>query len=330
MINMTDINRRSPVPEKWDASMVSSQKGRIAIVTGANSGIGYETALELARKGAHVILACRSEQRGHEAETRMRETLASSPHAGTVEFMKLDVGTLGSVQQFSEAFKVKHNRLDLLINNAGVAGGDFALSEDGYEMLFATNHLGHFALTAQLFDLLKRSTPSRIVNVSSQAHRQPKVFDEDEIMLVNEEKYSPMQNYGVTKLYNIIFAKELARRMKASGVEGVTAAACHPGLSVSGLTSKTASASSSWAWWLFYKLAAYFPSQSSEMGALPTLYAAVGEDVEGGDFFGPKHFGLYGYPIREVPSELSDSKNAAEKLWVFSEKLAHLTFDVSK
>lgn len=290
---MADTNVRTPVPDKWDASHIPSQQGKVAIITGANSGIGYEAALELARKGAHVVLACRNEQRGREAEIKLRKTLASSPGAGTVEFMKLDVGTLGSVQTFSEEFKKTHDLLDLLINNVGVAGGDYALSADGYELLFATNHLGHFALTAQLFDLLKKSASSRIVNVSSQAHRQPKVFDEDEIMLTNEAKYSPMHNYRVTKLYNVIFANELDRRMKASGVKGITAAACHPGLSVSGLTSKTASASSSWLWWLFYKLAAYAPSQSSEMGALPTLYAAVGDDVEGGDFFGPKHLGLW-------------------------------------
>ncbi|KAL3663994.1 hypothetical protein V7S43_010881 [Phytophthora oleae] len=327
---MTDTKNRSPVPDDWDTSQIPSQKGRFAIVTGANSGIGYETALKLARKGAHVVLACRNEQRGSEAESQMRETLASSPDAGEVEFMKLDVGSLSSVQAFSEKFKAKNNRLHLLINNAGLAGGDYALSADGYELLFATNHLGHFALTAQLFDLLKKSSPSRIVNVSSQAHHQPKSFDESEIMLTNGEKYSPMHNYGVTKLYNIMLAKELGRRLKTSGVEGVTAVACHPGLSVSGLTSKTASASSSWLWWLFYKLAAYFPSQSSQMGALPTLYAAVGEDVKSGDFFGPKHFGLYGHPVREIPSELSDSKDAAKKLWTFTEGLANLSFDVSK
>ncbi|KAK1934571.1 WW domain-containing oxidoreductase [Phytophthora citrophthora] len=324
------MKNRSPVPDNWDASHIPSQKGKIAIVTGANSGIGYDTALELARKGAHVILACRNEQRGGEAESQMREALASCPEAGEVEFMKLDVGSLSSVQAFSEEFKAKHNHLHLLINNAGVAGGDYTLSEDGYELLFATNHLGHFALTSQLFDLLKRSSSSRIVNVSSQAHHQPKSFDENEIMLTSGEKYSPMHNYGTTKLYNIMFAKELGRRMKANGVEDVTAVACHPGLSVSGLTSKTADASSSWLWWFFYKLAAYFPSQSSQMGALPTLYSAVGDDVESGDFFGPKHLGLYGYPVRETPSELSDSKDAAKKLWSFSEKLANLSFDVSK
>ncbi|EEY55161.1 glycoside hydrolase, putative [Phytophthora infestans T30-4] len=312
---MTDTCPRLPVPEKWDAHKISSQKGKIAVVTGANSGIGYETALELARNGAHVILAYRNEIRGREAESRLRETLASTPETGTVEFMKLDA---------------KYKRLDLLINNAGVAGGDFTLSEDGYELLFATNHLGHFALTARLFALIKSSTPSRIVNVSSQVHRQPKVFDEDEIMLNDAEKYSPMQNYGVTKLYNIMFAKELNRRMKANGVEGVTAAACHPGLSVSGLTSKTASASSSWLWWLFYKVAVYFPSQSAQMGALSTLYAAVGDAVEGGDYFGPNYLGLYGHPIREAPSGLSDAKDAAAKLWAFSEKLAKLAFEVSK
>ncbi|ETN09071.1 hypothetical protein PPTG_11122 [Phytophthora nicotianae INRA-310] len=325
---MTDSSTRLPVPEYWDASKIPSQKGRIAIVTGANSGIGYETALEIARKGAHVILACRNEQRGREAESKMRETLATISEAGTVEFMELDVGTLSNVEKFSAEFKGKFKRLDLLINNAGVAGGDYTLSADGYELQFATNHLGHFALTARLFGLLKSSAPSRIVNVSSQAHRQPKVFDENEIMLTSAEKYSPMQNYGVTKLYNIMFAKELNRRMKANGVEGVTAAACHPGLTASGLTSNSASASSNWLWWLVFKVVTYFPSQSSEMGALPTLYAAVGNDVEGGDYFGPKHLGLYGYPTREVPSELSNAKDAATKLWTFSEKLAKLSFEV--
>jgi NAD(P)-dependent dehydrogenase (short-subunit alcohol dehydrogenase family) len=181
-----------------------------------------------------------------------------------------------------------------------------------------------------LFELLKKSTPSRIVNVSSQAHRQPTAFDEAEIMPASTSNQSPMQRYGLTKLYNVMFVKELTRRMEASGVEGVTVAACHPGLSVSGLTSKTASASSSWLWWLFYSLAAYAPSQSSAMGALPTLYAAVGAEVEGGDFFGPKRLGLWGYPIREIPSELSESADAAKKLWAFSEKLARLSFDVSK
>ncbi|KAL4110149.1 hypothetical protein PRIC1_001842 [Phytophthora ramorum] len=325
---MTKI--RSPVPDNWETSLMPSQKGKVAVVTGANSGIGYITALELARKGAHVVLACRNEERGREAQSKMHEELASSPDAGTVEFLKLDVGSLDSVQKFSDQFKKTHDRLDLLINNAGVAGGDYALSADGYELLFATNHLGHFALTAQLFDVLKKSTPSRVVNVSSQAHRQPKVFDQDEIMLTSEEKYSPMYNYGLTKLYNILFAKELDRRMRVSGVEGVTAAACHPGLSVSGLTSKTATASSNWVWWAFYKVAAYFPSQSSYMGALPTLYTAVGEDVEGGDFFGPRYLGLYGSPIREIPAELSESVDAATKLWAFSEKMARLTFDMSK
>ncbi|KAG1693560.1 hypothetical protein DVH05_023324 [Phytophthora capsici] len=317
------MKNRLPVPDNWDASHMPLT-GNIAIVTGANSGIGYWTALELARKGAHVILACRNEQRGGEAESQLREALATCPGAGEVEFMKLDVGSLSSVRVFSEMFKTKHNRLHLLINNAGVAGGDYALSEDGFELQFATNHLGHFALTSQLFGLLKKSSSSRIVNVSSQAHHQPKTFDENEIMLTSGQNYSPMHNYGVTKLYNIMFVKELGRRMKANGVDGV-----HPGLSVSGLTSKTAEASSSWLWWLFYKLAAYFPSQSSQMGALPTLYAAVGDDVESGDFFGPKHLGLYGYPVREIPSKLSDSKEAGKKLWAFSEGLANLSFDVN-
>jgi NAD(P)-dependent dehydrogenase (short-subunit alcohol dehydrogenase family) len=131
---MVATNTRSPVPDKWDASQMPSQKGKVAIVTGANSGIGYETALELARHGALVVLACLNEERGKEAETKLREALAATPEAGKVEFMKLDVGSLDSVHKFSAAFKNTHDRLDLLINNAGVAGGDYALSADGYEL----------------------------------------------------------------------------------------------------------------------------------------------------------------------------------------------------
>jgi NAD(P)-dependent dehydrogenase (short-subunit alcohol dehydrogenase family) len=327
---MTDLSSRPPVPNKWDASQMPSQKGKTVIVTGANSGIGFETALELARKGADVVLACRNEGRGKEAEAKLREALAATPEAGTVAFVQLDLGDLSSVAKFSDDFKKSHGRLDLLINNAGIMGSAYGLSADGYERQFATNHLGHFALTAQLFPLLKQSTPSRIVNVSSVMHRSAPTWNEDDIMVTSADTYREMDNYGVTKLSNVLFTKELARRIKAAGVEGVTSVACHPGITATRLATASAANADGWLWWLVYKVTDWSPRQSCPMGALPTLYAATGGEVEGGDFFGPKHLKTFGYPVREDPSELSKSESGAKKLWTLSERLAHLSFDVTK
>ncbi|KAK1934560.1 Retinol dehydrogenase 11 [Phytophthora citrophthora] len=323
---------RSPVPDNWDASRIPSQKGKLAVVTGGNSGIGYETALQLARNGAHVVLACRDEERGRAAETKIQETLASSVNAGSVEFMQLDVSDLSSVKQFAERFKETHNRLDLLINNAGIMGGAYAKTVDGYERQFATNHLGHFAMTAQLFDLVKESTPARIVNVSSMVHRNAFwTFDEDHIMANSERTYSQWLNYANTKLCNILFTFELDRRMKAAGVEGITAVACHPGTTSTNLLTAPSTANSNWMWSMAFKLWSLMPRQTIEMGALPTLYAATGKEVEGGDFFGPKHLNaMFGYPVRETSSKMSQSTTAATKLWTLSERLAHLSFDIKK
>ncbi|KAF4035509.1 short chain dehydrogenase [Phytophthora infestans] len=218
---MGSSNSRPQVPGNWDASQIPSQKGKVAVITGSNSGIGYETALQLARNGAHVVLACRNEERGREAEASIREALATIPDAGTVELMQVDVSDLSSVKQFTEEFKKTHNRLNLLINNAGIMGGVYIKTVDGYERQFATNHLGHFALTAHFFDLVKESTPARIINVSSMTHRNATwAFDEDAIMVTNEPKYSQWLNYANTKLCNILFTFELDRRVKAAGLEG--------------------------------------------------------------------------------------------------------------
>ncbi|OWZ21701.1 Glycoside hydrolase [Phytophthora megakarya] len=328
---MGSTSSRPHVPGKWDASCIPSQKGKLAVITGGNSGIGYETALQLARSGAHVVLACRNAERGRDAETKIRETLASSSNAGTVEFMQVDVSDLSSVKQFAEEFKRTHGRLDLLINNAGIMGGAYAKTVDGYERQFATNHLGHFALTAQLFEVVNKSTPSRIVNVSSMVHRNAFwTFDEDNIM-ASKRNYSQWFNYANTKLCNILFTFELDRRMKAAGVEGVTAVACHPGTTLTNLLTAPSTSNSNWMWTTAFKLWTLMPRQTIEMGALPTLYAATGSDVEGGDFFGPKNLNaMFGYPTRETPSTLSQSTSASTKLWTLSERLAHLSFDITK
>eukprot|EP00644_Phytophthora_capsici_P003294 jgi/Phyca11/102891/e_gw1.7.859.1 len=319
------------VPSNWSAADIPSQQNKIAIVTGANSGIGYEMALELARKGAHVILACRNEVRGLHAQADIQEALATASQAGSAKFMRVDMSDLSSVKSFCEEFHENYDRLDVLINNAGIAGSTYSKTVDGYELIFATNYLGHFALTARLLDLLKKSTDARVVSVSSFLHWYGSwVFDEDKIMVRSEKEHGQLGTYSVSKLCLLLFTIELDRRLKAAGITNITTAAAHPGYCDTKIMKKSAKNNSScWLWWLFYKLAAYFPSQSSQMGALPTLYAAVGDDVESGDFFGPKHLGLYGYPVREIPSKLSDSKEAGKKLWAFSEGLANLSFDVN-
>ncbi|KAL4176804.1 hypothetical protein KRP22_001745 [Phytophthora ramorum] len=326
------IDTRPQVPDNWTASNISSQKDKVAIVTGANSGIGYETALELARKGANVVLACRNESRGREAETKLREALASTPEAGVVEFKMLDVSDLGSVNKFVGEFKATHDRLDLLINNAGVMAVPYSKTVDGYERQFATNHLGHFALTAQLFPLLKDSSPSRIVNVSSLAHTGAKIerfTSGSDIMRSSDRDYSRTEVYSESKICNLFFTFELHRRLRAQKLPGVTAVACHPGFTWTNLMGPPSSEGgwfSNLMWGLGSKLPLY---QDAPTGALPTLYAATGPDVEGSDFYGPgNYFETWGLPKRVQAKATAHDKTAAQNLWEESERLAKLKFDV--
>lgn len=169
------------VPAKWDVKQMPSLSGKVVVVTDANSGVGYVVALEIARMGAHVVLACRNEERGQAAAAKIQQEIGSSSTGGKAEFMQLDVGSLVSVKTFSEPFQSSHDRLDVLVNNAGIMGVPHALSPDGIESQFATNHLGHFTLTAQLYGLLQKSAPSRVVNTSSVTHQNAK-FDLNEIV----------------------------------------------------------------------------------------------------------------------------------------------------
>ncbi|KAF1321444.1 Ww domain-containing oxidoreductase, partial [Globisporangium splendens] len=317
------------VPEKWDASKIPSLTGKTAIVTGANSGIGYEMALELARKGAHVVLACRSAERGKQAEARIRESLVMTPAAGEVEFAKLDVGSLKSVKEFADEFTNRHDRLDILINNAGILAAKYDVSVDGYESQFAINHLGQFALVAHLFGVLKKSAPCRIVNVSSVLHHDAK-FDEDNIVKF-ATKYDAGTVYGDSKLCNILFTKELDRRIKAAGIVDVTAAVSHPGLTETNVFSQSIAEGGFFARLKTRMLTSLPLFQPASMGALPTLFAATAPNVQGGDYFGPNGFKqMRGYPTTEEPSDIAKSTSAAKKLWVLSERLAHLSFEVKQ
>ncbi|TYZ68870.1 hypothetical protein PybrP1_000082 [[Pythium] brassicae (nom. inval.)] len=298
VIATTAATSKTPVPDKWDASKIPSLKNKIAVVTGANSGIGYVTARELARNGADVVLA------------------------------------LESVKRFVDSFKRSHTRLDLLINNAGIMAVPYALTVDGIESQFATNHLGHFALTAQLFDLLTASAPSRVVNVSSVMHRFSSLKPEAiaSMKLMPAEDYSRVRAYNDSKLSNLLFTAELTRRLRACGIEGVTALAAHPGFTATNLLG-TPSTSASWFSWFSAAMWGVAKKlkvgQSVEVGALPTLFAATAPNASGGDFFGPKHlFTLMGAPVLEDPSSLSKSEELAARLWVESERLAEVSFVV--
>ncbi|TYZ67975.1 hypothetical protein PybrP1_011883 [[Pythium] brassicae (nom. inval.)] len=310
----------------WDDSEIPSQLGKVAIVTGANSGIGFETAKKLAEHGATVVLACRNEERGRSAERDILTYLAtkglpSSSHPQVV-FMRLDVGKFASVHTFSDAFHERFVQLDLLVNNAGIGLPAQKFIEDGIESQFGINHLGHFLLTKLLFDLLKKSPAARVVSISSNMHRHVKAAFDSQGRLV------PESGYPLSKLANLLFAYELERRLRVNGIRNVMSVAAHPGFSeTSAFKTLIETRVPRVLHWLAYLIVKLLPFQSAEMGALPPLYAATAESVQGMEYFGPHRRRQSGYPIREISSPESYDEEKARKLWAYSEMLVKCTFD---
>ncbi len=280
------------------------------MVTGANSGIGYETARALAQEGAAVVMACRSETKGDAAAQRIR---AEGPK-GQVEMRKLDLADLDSVQRFVKAFKEDHERLDLLINNAGVMmPPQRQETVDGFELQFGTNHLGHFALTGLLLGCLLPTPGARVVGLSSVMHLFGKIGFDD---LQAERSYRGWRSYGQSKLANLLFVYELQRRLEASG-SGVVAAAAHPGWTATELQRH------SWIYRVFNPVFAQRP----EMGCLPTLYAATARDVKGGEYYGPDgFFGIRGNPKQVRSGSRSYGQAVAARLWEASEELTGVRY----
>jgi NAD(P)-dependent dehydrogenase (short-subunit alcohol dehydrogenase family) len=296
--------------KKWTLDNMPDQTSRVAIVTGANTGIGFETAAALAAKNATVVMACRNRQKAEDAMARIRERRPDAK----LEFVELDLASLASVERFAEAFRAGHDRLDLLINNAGVMIPPFGTTEDGFELQFGCNHLGHFALTGRLLDLLEATPDSRVVNVSSMAHRQGKMdFDN-----LNAEKgYSAMPAYSQSKLANLLFTFELQRRLDAAGSKTLATAA-HPGWTGTDLQRHSG----------FIRFLNLFFAQTPPMGALPTLRAAADPDAEGGDYFGPKGFyEMRGYPVKVGTTPAAKSELDARRLWEVSEELTGVSFE---
>ena len=297
----------------WDEARIPSQAGKIAIITGASGGLGLETAQALTRKGATVIIAVRSAEKGNKAKAAIR---SSQPDAD-VHVMPLDLADLDSVRAFTESFASSYTSLDLLINNAGVMIPPYSQTKQGFELQMGTNHFGHYALTARLFTHLKGTPGSRIVNVSSSAHRMGNLNLDD--LDWQERKYKPWQAYGDSKLANLYFTLELDRRIKEAGLDVVTTAA-HPGLARTELDRTSGGVK------LFFRLF----GQDAVMGALPTLRAAADPQLQGGEYVGPGgRMKMKGYPVLEAPAPLAFNEKIAHQLWRISEERTGVTFDFS-
>jgi NAD(P)-dependent dehydrogenase (short-subunit alcohol dehydrogenase family) len=304
---------------KWTYNNIPSQEGRVAIVTGANSGLGLYTAKGLADKGCEVIMACRNLQKGEDA---IKELLKENP-ASKLKLMHLDLSDLESVQKFADAVGDSYKRLDLLINNAGLMAIPLRRTAQHFEMQFGVNHLGHFALTGRLFEMLKNTDRSRVVNVSSSAHKIGEIRFDD----INwEAGYSKWKAYGMSKLANIHFTHELADKVAARRID-VRVVAAHPGYSDSRLIEKGPEMNGHN---LIARAGRFVNSifaQSTEMGALPQLYAATSPDAVHRGYYGPGGMGgMRGYPERTYPKRNKVSKDAQEQLWSLSEELTGVSF----
>ena len=304
---------------RWTMADMPSQAGKIAVVTGGNSGLGYETVLALAGKGAQVVLACRNLDKGTQARAQV---LTQVPQA-TIEVMALDLSSLASIRVFAEAYRARYDKLDLLINNAGVMAPPRQETADGFELQFGTNHLGHFALTGLLLDLMARTPGSRIVNVTSSAQYMGKINFAD---LQSEQSYSRYGAYSQSKLANVMFTFELQRRLKAAGVDAISATA-HPGISATNLQKNTVSISESGLEGVVYGLMMPLFAQSQAQGALPQLYAATMPEVKGGDHFAPNGFmEMRGYPKRKPAAKAAYNEVEAKRLWQVSESLTGIRY----
>ncbi|MGZ4639098.1 MAG: oxidoreductase [Actinomycetes bacterium] len=300
----------------WTARDIPDLTGRRAVVTGANSGLGFHTALELARHGATVLMAARSESKGEDAVRRVR---AAVPGAD-VAFGRLDLADLGSVQEFAR----RHDGpLDILVNNAGVMAIPPRHTADGFEMQLGTNHLGHFALTGMLLPALLERAGGRVVTVSSAVHWMG-VLNFDDLM--GERNYRPWTAYAQSKLANLLFMRELDGRARAAGRDLVSVAA-HPGFASTNLVSAGPRMARRRLTGAVMKAGAQVFGQSAAQGALPQLYAATAPEVQGGDYYGPRGLAEQrGKPTKVPMSGSARDDAAAERLWEVSERLTGVRF----
>lgn len=301
---------------KWTHNNIPDQHGKIIIVTGANSGLGYESTLALARKGATVIMASRNLEKAAQAADQIRTLIDSAE----LDVIQLDLADLSSIHNFVEAFGAKYDQLDVLLNNAGMMATPYTETTDGFELQLGINHLGHFALTGLLLPLLKATSGSRVVNVSSLAANSGAMKFDD---LMSQNSYSRFGAYSQSKLANLLFTNELKRRLAEAKID-VMAVAAHPGgsktnlgsgMQLKGIVAAAASSMQS------------LMTQSAAMGALPQLYAATASDVDSGEYFGPDGIGgVRGFPKRIAMPKQAYSPQDARDLWQRSVELTQITY----
>lgn len=291
----------------WTVNDIPELNGKVAIITGANSGIGYETAKALAEKGAHVVMACRNMDKAEQAKSDIRQSVST----GELTIIQLDLADLASVKSFAEKFKAEYKQLNYLINNAGVMIPPFTKTQDGFEVQFGANHLGHFALTGHLVEILQVTPQARIVNVSSSAHRMGQINFEN---LQAEKGYNAGRAYGQSKLANLLFTRELNRRLASQGSD-LMATSAHPGWTITGLQKG------------FMHSLSRVIGQTPPMGALPTLMAAIDPNAERNDYYGPSGFAeMRGYPKKVGMTNAAKDDAVAKRLWEVSEKLTSTTY----
>lgn len=300
---------------KWTTAEISDQSGRVAVITGANTGLGFETAAALAARGARVVLAVRNLDKGKDAVSRIA---VRSPGAD-VTLQRLDLASLASIRAAAEQLHSDHDRIDLLINNAGVMYPPKSTTEDGFEMQFGTNHLGHFAFTGLLLDRLLPVAGSRVITVSSLGHRLRADIHFDDLQW--EHRYNRVEAYGQSKLANLLFTYELQRRLAPHGT--TIAVAAHPGGSNTDLMRHLPR----WAAVAYPAITPLF--QGADMGALPTLRAATDPGVLGGQYYGPDGFAQgRGYPKMVRSNRRSHDVERQRRLWAVSEELTGVVFPV--
>ncbi|MGF1511491.1 MAG: oxidoreductase [Myxococcota bacterium] len=308
---------------KWTEDQVPSQTGKLIVVTGANTGIGYETARALAAKGARVVLACRNLEKGQAALQSMlgRMPSGSAHGSGTtldaaerLELLHLDLASLDSVRRFASSLAERHRSVDVLINNAGVMFPPASKTEDGFELQFGVNHLGHYAVTGLLLPMLRRADRPRVVSVSSLAHRGGRI---DFGSFRSENGYNAFREYAQSKLACLMFALELHRRYGFRREASMISVAAHPGGTATDLQRHQKVLS------VLTRLTAMKPAQ----GSLPLLFAATAPEVKGGEYFGPDGpFEIFGHPGRASMSGRAQDEAVARRLWEVSEELSGVVF----
>ncbi len=304
---------------KWGASDIPDLTGQTIIVTGANSGLGFATATALAAHGASVVMAVRDAQKGARAFDQIKTRV---PHA-LVEVSPLDLANLASIRQFATQFMATHSRLDVLVNNAGVMAIPYRTTADGFEMQFGTNHLGHFALTGELFPLLTQRARTRVVTLSSFVHRTGKINFAD---LNGKQRYRPWAAYAQAKLANLLFAFEFQRRVNQAGIP-LLSLVVHPGYAATNLQSVGPQMEGNQIMRIGSQIGNVLFAQSADNGALPTLYAATAPDVTGGTFYGPDSFGgMRGHPTETKAAPQAYDLAVAKQLWQVSEDATHVHY----